>query len=143
MIAQGALLEYAEYCGNYYGTPRVYVERQLDAGRNVILEIETEGAFQIRRQCPETVLIFIAPPDYPTLKRRLTGRGTEPPEIIEKRLQKAQKEIDRAALYDHVVINPDGGVQRAASDIRAIKDGAYTPSLGVEAFIRRFKQTIR
>ncbi|HAA25623.1 MAG TPA: guanylate kinase, partial [Ruminiclostridium sp.] len=105
MIKNNELLEWVEYCGNFYGTPRAYVEEQLKKGRIVLLEIEVEGAGNIKRQYPECVSIFIAPPDPDELKRRITGRGTEPPDVIEKRMRRAKEEMERMSEYDYVIIN--------------------------------------
>ena len=94
-IAEGGLIEYACYCGNYYGTPRDYVEKQLEAGRDVILEIEIQGALKIRKQFSSALLLFVMPPDAQELKRRLTGRGTETAEVIERRMARA---VDRKSV---------------------------------------------
>lgn len=119
-IAAGEMLEYAEYVGNYYGTPKSAVEEALDAGKNVILEIETRGALQIREKMPEAVLILILAPDINTLEARLVGRGTESKEIIAKRMTEARREVQLLDKYDYVVINDDGKSEDAALDIRAI-----------------------
>ena len=92
MIADGELIEYAQYVGNYYGTPRDYVERQLEAGVDVILEIEIQGALKIKRDRPDTILLFITPPTAAELGRRLAGRGTESAEVIRSRLMRALSE---------------------------------------------------
>ena len=119
-ISAGEMLEYAEYVGNYYGTPKSAVEEALDAGKNVILEIETKGALQIREKMPEAVLILILAPDITTLEARLVGRGTESSEIIAKRMTEARREVQLLDKYDYVVINDDGKSEDAALDIRAI-----------------------
>ena len=119
-IAAGEMLEYAEYVGNYYGTPKSAVEEALDAGKNVILEIETRGALQIREKMPDAVLILILAPDINTLEARLVGRGTESKEIIAKRMTEARREVQLLDKYDYVVINDDGKSEDAALDIRAI-----------------------
>ena len=90
-IAENGLIEYACYCGNYYGTPRAYVEEQLAAGKDVILEIEIQGALKVREQFPECLLLFVTPPSAAELERRLVGRGTEAPEVIRKRLARASE----------------------------------------------------
>ena len=97
-IARDGLVEYAQYCGNYYGTPRAYVEEQLSAGRNVILEIEMQGALKIKEKFPESLLLFVTPPSVTELERRLTGRGTEKPEVIARRLARAAEESDRKSV---------------------------------------------
>ena len=105
MIAQGELLEYANYVGNYYGTPREYVRQQLAAGKNVILEIETEGALNIKRAYPDAVLVFVMPPSVEEIHNRLKNRGTETDEVIDKRMRKAGLEITVVDRYDFLMIN--------------------------------------
>lgn len=107
MIEQGELVEYAEYVGNYYGTPKAYVEQQLQAGKDVILEIEIQGALKIKERFPDTLLLFLLPPDADTLKARLEGRATETPEVIAKRLGRAVEEAQFIEKYDYLVINDD------------------------------------
>ncbi len=119
-IAAGEMLEYAEYVGNYYGTPKSAVEEALNAGKNVILEIETQGALQIREIMPEAVLVFILAPDITTLEARLIGRGTESEEIVAKRMAEARREVTLLDKYDYVVINKDGKSEEAALDIIVI-----------------------
>lgn len=105
MIADGALIEYARYVDNYYGTPRAYVEKQLSEGHDVILEIEIQGARKIREQYPEAVLLFVAAKDFATLKERLIGRGTESEEVIDQRLRRAVQEAEGIEEYDYLVVN--------------------------------------
>ena len=107
MIAEDALIEHASYVGNYYGTPRAYVEQQLALGKDVILEIEIQGALQIKKRFPDTLLLFISPPDARTLKERLVGRGTESKEVIESRLARAAEEAEGIESYDYFIINDD------------------------------------
>lgn len=107
MIASGDMLEYAEYNGNFYGTPKSFVERQRELGRDVVLEIETKGAFQVKKLCPDAVMVFIMPPSYKELKSRLVNRGTETPEQISGRLSAALGEIRLAEDYDFVIVNND------------------------------------
>ena len=105
MIAEDALIEYAQYVGNYYGTPKEYVQQQLDLGKNVILEIEIQGALKIKEKFPDTVLLFVTAPDANELKNRLVGRGTETPEVIAARLSRACEESMGMEKYDYLVIN--------------------------------------
>ncbi len=105
MIAKGELLEYANYVGNYYGTPRAYVKEKLAEGMNVILEIETEGALSIKREYPDAVLIFVMPPSVEEIHHRLKQRGTESDEVIAKRMKKAGLEISVVDRYDFLMIN--------------------------------------
>ena len=120
MIRDGQLLEYANYVGNYYGTPRPYVEEQLKKGRNVILEIEIKGAYQIREIFPEALLIFLMPPDAAELRRRLTGRNTESPEVITQRLLKACIEAGECRNYDYLLVNDrvDSCAEKLAQIVR-------------------------
>ena len=107
-IEEGDFFEWARYVENYYGTPKSFVMEKLEAGQDVILEIEAEGAFKVRSQYPEAMLIFMVPPSMEELRRRLVGRGTETAETVAKRLKKAaEEELDRAKLYDFLVINDD------------------------------------
>ena len=105
MIADDALVEYAEYVGNYYGTPKAYVEEQLAAGRDVILEIEIQGALKVRRQFPDALLLFVTPPSAEVLKSRLIGRGTETMDVIEHRLARALEEAEGLEEYDYLIVN--------------------------------------
>ena len=105
LIAEDALLEYAQYVENYYGTPRSYVEEQLQAGRNVILEIEIQGAMKIKEKIPEALLGFETPPTVQELERRLTGRGTETAQVIADRLARAGEEAKGMGQYDYILVN--------------------------------------
>jgi len=107
MIAQGELIEYANYVGNYYGTPRTYVEEQLEQGRDVILEIEMQGALKVKEQFPETLLLFVTPNSIQELEKRLVRRGTETAEIIKSRMEQALREAAVIDRYDYLVINED------------------------------------
>lgn len=105
MIEGEELVEYAQYVGNYYGTPKAYVEEQLEAGKDVILEIEIQGALKIKEKFPQTVLMFVTPPSAEELKNRLVGRGTEDMETIERRLSRAVEEAEGIEAYDYLVVN--------------------------------------
>lgn len=117
-IANDGLLEYAEYCDNYYGTPRAEVEAMRASGKHVILEIEVQGAFQVRERCPEAILVFTIPPSIAELRRRLEKRGTETAEVIEKRIARAQEELPLARHYDFIVLNH--ALEDAVADFRSI-----------------------
>lgn len=106
-IKQNGMIEYASYCGNYYGTPKDYVEEQLEAGKDVILEIEIQGAMKVKEQFPDAVLLFVMPPSIAVLYQRLVGRGTETKEVIAERLRRADEEAVGIEKYDYVVINDD------------------------------------
>lgn len=118
LIGQGGLLEHAEFVGNYYGTPLAYVNETLEAGRDVFLEIEVQGAAQIRQKAPEALFIFLAPPSISELQKRLVGRGTETEDIIMKRIETARDELEMMSLYDYVVENDE--IQNACEKINAI-----------------------
>lgn len=118
MIAQGDFLEYAEYVGNFYGTPRKFVEEAMERGMDAVLDIEIVGAGNVKRQMPEAVRIFIAPPSWSELERRLTERGTDSEEKIEKRLVRAKVEFQAAHDYDYFVINDT--VEGAVKELNAI-----------------------
>ena len=107
MIDQGELVEWAEYVGNFYGTPKKRVEEQLDQGRDVLLEIEMQGGMLVKQQFPDSLLIFISPPSAEVLKERIAGRGTESPEEIKRRLQRAVEEVKYMKDYDYIIVNDD------------------------------------
>jgi len=106
-IAKDELVEYAQYVENYYGTPKAYVEEQLEKGKDVILEIEIQGALKIKERFPQALLLFVMPPNAEELRRRLVGRGTETQEVIDKRLQRANEESEGIEEYEYVIINDD------------------------------------
>ena len=107
MIAKDELIEYAQYVSNYYGTPKAYVQEQLNAGKDVILEIEIQGALKIKEKFPDTLLLFMTPPSAEELKKRLIGRGTESMEVIQARLKRAVQEAEGIENYDYLIINDD------------------------------------
>lgn len=119
-IAEGRILEHTEYCSNLYGTPADYVNKLTSEGKDVILEIETDGAGQIKKLMPEAVTIFLVPESKDRIRERLTGRGTETPDVIERRLKKAEKELQIARGYDYIVVNPTGNIEEAVKNIAAI-----------------------
>lgn len=107
MIAKAELIEYAKYVENYYGTPKAYVEEQLNAGKDVILEIEIQGALKVKQAFPNTLLLFVVPPSAEELKRRLVGRGTESMDVIQSRLSRAVEESEGMEAYDYLVVNDE------------------------------------
>ena len=117
-IARDQFLEYAEYVGNFYGTPKKFVDDAMEAGKDVILDIEIQGAIQVSSKRPDTVRIFIAPPSWTELERRLTERGTDSPEKIQKRLLRVKVEFQTAHTYDYFVINDT--VENAVGELNAI-----------------------
>ena len=118
MIVNDQLLEYNVYCENYYGTPKAPVEWCIEKGGEIVLEVDVNGAKNVRKNCPDNFSIFIAPPSFVVLKNRLTGRGTETEVVIEKRLAQAKKEMARADEYDYIVVNDD--LDEAVNSIRLI-----------------------
>ena len=115
---QNGFLEWAQVYDNYYGTPRAFVEEVLASGRDCILEIDPQGALQVRKATDEAVLVFIAPPSLEELRSRLTGRGTEAPEEVEKRLSCAEAELGYSNQYDYLIVNDE--VEKAADKMKAI-----------------------
>ncbi|MXM67843.1 guanylate kinase [Streptomyces sp. HUCO-GS316] len=120
LIANGELLEWAEFAGNRYGTPRAAVLEHLEAGVPVLLEIDLQGARQVRESMPEAQLVFLAPPSWEELVRRLTGRGTEPPEVIERRLDAAKVELAAEPEFDATLVNT--AVEDVARELLALTD---------------------
>lgn len=137
-IVQGKLLEYAEYVGNYYGTPLDYVEDHLSHGRDVFLEIEVQGALKVKKAMPEGIFIFLSPPDLKELQNRIESRGTDTSDIIQKRLDKAVEELKLVRYYDYVVRNDD--VDRAAQKIRSIIEAEH---LKVDRTIQDFAKFLQ
>lgn len=139
-IADHALIEHAEYCGNYYGTPKDYVERELAAGRDVILEIEIQGALKIKEQYPGALLLFVSTPDAAELRRRLSGRGTETAEVIRARLDRAAKEAEGIEAYDYIVINDD--LETCVKELHGIIAAAHHAPGRNEAFIKKMRREL-
>lgn len=137
-IANGEILEHTTYCGNYYGTPKSEVDKNLAIGKDMILEIEVDGASQIKKVFPDAITIMLIPPDFDTLKKRLAGRGTETPEIIEKRLQRSKEELEISKTYDYVVVNHDGGIEKCAADICSIIDAEHSRPSRMDYIIEHF-----
>ncbi len=120
LLAEGDFLEHNSYCEQFYGTPRSAAEKIIAEGRNIILEIDVNGARQVREKCPDAVLVMLLPPSYAEQERRLRFRGTETEEFIQKRLAQSEKEIACLDMYDYIVYNPTGATEKAVADIRAI-----------------------
>jgi guanylate kinase len=119
-VKRGEMLEYTEYNGNYYGTPLPPMKAHFEAGENVVLEIETDGAFQVKSKMPDAVLIFICPPSYEQLEARLRGRNTETEEAIIRRLSTARHELSLMPKYDYIIVNEDGKSDLSAQYVREI-----------------------
>ena len=140
-IRENGLIEYASYCGNYYGTPRAYVEEQMAAGKNVILEIEIQGALKIKEKYPESLLIFVTPPSAEELKRRLEKRGTESPEVIAKRLARAVEESEGIEAYDYIVVNDD--LDDCVKEIHQLVDAARSAPVRSAEFIEKIREELK
>lgn len=140
IIAEEGLIEHAQYCGNYYGTPKAYVEKQLAEGKNVILEIEIQGALLVKEKNPDTLLLFVTPPSAEELKKRLVGRGTETMEEINARLTRAIDEAPIMEKYDYIVINDE--VENCVDKIHELVDAAkHSTGLNRE-FIEMMKKEL-
>ena len=140
-IGQDGLIEYANYCGNYYGTPRAYVEQQLEAGKDVILEIEIQGALKIREKFPTALLLFVMPPSAKELRRRLIGRGTETQEVIDQRMNLAMEEAQGIEQYDYIVINDQ--LEECVKELHAIIGAAHNTPFRNEEFINNMREELK
>lgn len=136
-IADDELIEYACYCGNYYGTPREYAQKHLKEGRDVILEIEIQGAIKIKEKYPDALLLFVMPPSASELRRRLSGRGTETKEVIDQRLRRAAEEAEGIEVYDYIVINDD--LDTCVRELHAIITAAHNTPVRNEEFIEKMR----
>lgn len=136
-ISHDGLIEYASYCNNYYGTPKEYVNKELSLGRDVILEIEAQGAVQVRKKFPEALLIFVLTPDVEILNSRLRARGTESEEDIERRLHRAAQEVNCVDDYDAVIVNDD--LDEAAERLHMVIQSAKAATYRNKEFIEGFK----
>lgn len=139
-IAENGLIEYACYCDHYYGTPRAYVEQQLAEGRDVILEIEIQGALKVKAQYPDALLLFVTPPSAAELRRRLEGRGTETAEVIEKRMKRAAEEADGIENYEYLVINDD--LEQCVRQLHEIIMTAHNTPLRNADFIEKMRKDL-
>lgn len=140
MIAEDALIEYAQYVENYYGTPRAYVEEQLNAGKDVILEIEIQGALKVKEKFPDTLLLFLSPPSAGELKKRLIGRGTEDMETIDARLHRATEESLGIENYDYFVINDK--LEDCVKEIHAIVRSEHSRASRNINFIHKIREEL-
>lgn len=140
-IAQNGLIEHACYCDNYYGTPRDYVEKQLEKGKDVILEIEIQGALEIKRKYPTALLLFVMPPSAAELRKRLEGRGTESPEVIAKRLKRAGEEAEGIEQYDFLVINDK--LEECVQQMHELIRVAHYAPLRNEEMIQNMRKELR
>ena len=141
MIAKEQLIEYAKYVDNYYGTPRAYVEEQLEAGKDVILEIEIQGALKVKEKFPETLLLFVTPPSARELKDRLVKRGTESMEVILSRMERAREEAKGMDRYDYLVINDV--LEDCVDEVHRIIQGEHRKSFRNMDFIEKMRQELK
>ena len=141
MIADDELIEYAKYVDNYYGTPKAYVEEQLAAGKDVILEIEIQGALKIKKKFPEAVLIFVTPPSAGELRNRLAGRGTETPEKIAARLSRAAEESKQMDDYDFILVNDE--VDRCVEKMHALIQAMHARTENHKTLIEKIKEEMK
>ncbi|HEO7852042.1 TPA: guanylate kinase [Streptococcus agalactiae] len=138
LIKEGQMLEYAEYVGNYYGTPLSYVNETLDKGIDVFLEIEVQGALQVKSKVPDGVFIFLTPPDLEELEERLVGRGTDSPEVIAQRIERAKEEIALMREYDYAVVNDQ--VSLAAERVKRVIEAEH---YRVDRVIGRYTKMVK
>lgn len=136
MLSVGEILEHAEYCGNFYGTPKAEADRAIAEGRDLILEIEVDGASQIKKMYPDAVLIMLIPPSLSVLEERLRGRGTEAEETIAKRLARASEEIELCENYDYIVVNDE--IESCADEILAIVTAEHAKTKRMNNTINNF-----
>lgn len=137
LIRNGQMLEYAEYVGNYYGTPLTYVNETLDKGIDVFLEIEVQGALQVKKKVPDAVFIFLTPPGLNELQERLVGRGTDSEEVIAKRIERAREEIALMSEYDYAIVNDE--VPLAAERVKRVIEAEH---FRVDRVIGRYRNMI-
>ena len=141
MIRAEELIEYAQYVENFYGTPRAYVEQKLAEGKDVILEIEMQGSLKIKEKIPDTLLLFVVPPDADTLQNRLTGRGTETSDVIKKRLHRAVEETDYILKYDYLVVNDN--IDECVEETHAIIQSEHFRVGRNEEFVRALQEDMK
>ena len=138
-IEAGGFLEHAEVFGNYYGTPKMEVLELLDEGIDVLLEIDVQGALQIKEVYPEAVLVFILPPSQEELRNRLSGRGTETPDVVERRLGEAAKEISFVNQYDYAVVNDD--LEEAIDNVKSvIKASHFGVTKDIDNIVKQYEE---
>ena len=138
-IAADMMLEHAEYCGNFYGTPKKEVLENLEAGKNVILEIDVQGGLQIKQKFPEVLLLMVVTPDFATLEKRLRGRGDQVEEqVLKDRLAMARKELAHLPDYDYVIVNEEGEIEKTADEVIGIVHAEQKKTCRCEDFIRQF-----
>ena len=140
MIAKGELIEYAKYVENYYGTPKKYVEEKLSEGKDVILEIEIQGALKVKEAFPDTLLLFVTPPSAAELEKRLVGRGTETMDVIRSRMNRACEEAEGMDRYDYLIVNDE--LDRCVEEMHDIIRGEHKRSFRNEEFMKNIKEDL-
>lgn len=141
LIRENRLIEHACFCGNYYGTPRDYVEDQMEQGRDVVLEIEIQGARKIKEQYPDALLLFVMPPDAQTLANRLRGRGTETEEVIRARLNRAVEESQGVDEYDYIVVNDD--LDQSVEEVHSLIESQHNKMNRNLDFVKQIQQELK
>ncbi len=141
MIREDRLIEHARYVDHYYGTPKDYVMSQMEAGKDVILEIEIQGALKVKEKFPETLLIFVAPPSAEELKRRLVNRGTETADVIDARMKRACEEAEQMDRYDYLLINDE--IDRCVEELNSLIQGQHRRMTLQEGFVSQMKQELK
>lgn len=140
MIDEDQFIEHARYVSNYYGTPRSYVEEKMAEGKDVILEIEIQGALKVKEKFPETLLVFVVPPSAEELKNRLVGRGTETMEVIESRMDRALEEAEEMEAYDYILVNET--VDKAVEDLHNLIQSQHMKASGNQELIKKMKEEL-
>ena len=138
MIKEDSFIEHARYVENYYGTPKAYVQEQLDAGKDVILEIEIQGALKVKEKYPDALMLFLVPPDAQTLKERLVGRGTETADVIHDRLERAAQEAQEMGSYEYIIVNDD--LDTCVKQVHELIHSAHCKKSHNTAFIKELQQ---
>ena len=138
MIKENSFIEHARYVENYYGTPKAYVQEQLDAGKDVILEIEIQGALKVKEKYPDALMLFLVPPDAQTLKERLVGRGTETADVIHDRLERAAQEAQEMGSYEYIIVNDD--LDTCVKQVHELIQSANCKKSHNTAFIKELQQ---
>ncbi len=140
MIEKDALIEYAGYVGHYYGTPKQYVEEKLAKGKDVLLEIEMQGAFKVKEKYPDALMIFVTPPSVEELYRRLSQRGTETPDVIDGRMRQAKEEAKYMDRYDYILVNETGQEIQCMEQMHQIIQSAYQKTDQMQNFIGNIRE---
>ncbi len=141
LIANDQLIEHARYVSNYYGTPRSYVEEKMAEGKDVILEIEIQGALKVKEKFPQTLLVFVVPPTAEELKKRLIGRGTETMEVIEQRMKRATEEAEEMDSYDYILVNDD--LDKAVEDLHNLIQSQHMQASCNAELIKAMKEELK